>query len=97
MSYPGWKVYRDKVAIPFFSKHDLLYCFVCGADDDTLVLHHLKPRGLGGSDSRNTLENLAALCYVHHTACHAARLTERQKRDLGIVLARVAELILAEK
>lgn len=43
-------------------------CFVCGewgAD-----IHHLSAKSLGGSKSKDYIENLVCLCRKHHQRCH---------------------------
>jgi hypothetical protein len=38
------------------------YCWHCGIDDDTLVLHHRKGKGMGGSKLLDTPDNLLLVC-----------------------------------
>jgi hypothetical protein len=39
-------------------------CEVCGAQ--SVDLHHIERRGMGGSKSADTIENIMALCRKHH-------------------------------
>lgn len=40
-------------------------CLMCGGQ--ATDLHHIKPRGMGGSEMLDYVENLAPLCRNHHT------------------------------
>ena len=52
MNYFGFKIPED------------CFCEICGiyAND----IHHIEARGMGGSDSKDHIENLMALCRKHH-------------------------------
>ena len=52
MSYFGFKIAED------------MFCEICGvyAND----VHHIEARGMGGSSSKDSIENLMALCRKHH-------------------------------
>jgi 5-methylcytosine-specific restriction endonuclease McrA len=45
--------------------HDFIPCEVC--QSKAVDIHHITPRGMGGSKHRDTLDNLMALCRM----CHA--------------------------
>ena len=48
-----------------FTTTDFIPCEVC--DQRAVDIHHITPRGMGGSKHRDTLDNLMALCRT----CHA--------------------------
>ena len=52
MNYFGFKIQQD------------CFCEICGmyAND----IHHIEARGMGGSSSKDEIENLMALCREHH-------------------------------
>lgn len=52
MSYFGFKIAED------------CFCEICGlyAND----IHHIEARGIGGSSTKDNIENLMALCRKHH-------------------------------
>ena len=41
-------------------------CEICG--NQAVDLHHIEARGMGGSDTKDNIENLMALCRGHHIA-----------------------------
>lgn len=53
-------------------------CEVCGklADD----IHHIKPKGMGGSKLKDNPENLIALCRDCHDMAHANELSKEYLR-----------------
>lgn len=95
--YPEWIPFRDKVAIPFFMKNDLWFCWICGADNDTLIIDHIKPRGMGSKKSMNALLNLQVLDFEHHQKKELGMLSEREERDMMVVRGEVAEIINKQK
>ena len=44
---------------------DWIPCEVC--NKQAVDIHHIEPRGMGGSNERDTIENLMALCRDCHT------------------------------
>ena len=51
--------YFDYPATPSF-----VPCEVCGSP--AVDIHHIKPKGMGGSHNQDRIENLMALCREHH-------------------------------
>ena len=43
---------------------DWMPCEICGCA--SVDLHHIEARGMGGSNERDVIENLMALCRGHH-------------------------------
>lgn len=39
-------------------------CEICGCQ--AVDLHHIEARGMGGTNTKDTIENLMALCRGHH-------------------------------
>ena len=59
------------------SQTDFIGCEVCGlvASD----IHHIQPRGMGGSKLRDTPDNLIALCRPCHTEADFGTLLPKDK------------------
>ena len=55
---------HTKVYIDHFGWSDFYPCEVCGAR--AVDIHHIHPRGMGGSKKKDVIENLMALC----RSCH---------------------------
>jgi 5-methylcytosine-specific restriction endonuclease McrA len=47
-----------------YDKDDFIPCEVCGAK--AVDIHHIKARGMGGSNTKDVIENLQALCRKCH-------------------------------
>lgn len=48
-----------------FDETDFISCEICGAK--ATDIHHIDARGMGGSKSKDFIENLQALCRQCHT------------------------------
>jgi 5-methylcytosine-specific restriction endonuclease McrA len=60
---------------------DFIPCEVCGAQ--AVDIHHIQARGMGGSKSRDTPENLIALCRsCHHEADFGTGLSKEYLRQI---------------
>ena len=46
---------------------DFIPCEVCG--QRAVDVHHIDPRGMGGSKTKDYIENLVGLCRKHHNQC----------------------------
>ncbi len=57
---------HTKVYLTFYHLRDTseVSCVMCG--NQAQDIHHLSPRGMGGSNKKDYIENLAALCRQHH-------------------------------
>lgn len=58
---------HTRIYLDYFGFHetDFVPCEVCGRQ--AVDIHHLKARGMGGSKSKDYIENLQALC----RGCHS--------------------------
>ena len=59
---------HTSIYIKYFGYHlsDYMPCEICG--NQAVDLHHIEARGMGGSDTKDNIENLMALCRGHHIA-----------------------------
>lgn len=57
---------HTKVYLKFFGfgEQDFIPCEKCGKR--AVDIHHIDARGMGGSDDKDTIENLMGLCREHH-------------------------------
>lgn len=57
---------HTKIYLTYFGydKSDFIPCEVCGSQ--AVDIHHIHPRGMGGTKTKDTIENLMALCRKHH-------------------------------
>ena len=51
-----------------YGEQDTITCGICGRL--AVDIHHIEPRGMGGSKNKDNIENLIALCRRCHTDCH---------------------------
>jgi hypothetical protein len=51
-----------------YGEQDFIPCIVCG--ERSADVHHLEPKGMGGSKEKDNIENLVALCRRCHDLCH---------------------------
>jgi 5-methylcytosine-specific restriction endonuclease McrA len=59
------------------SKTDFIGCEVCGVAASDI--HHIQPRGMGGSKLRDTPDNLIALCRPCHTEADFGTVLPKEK------------------
>lgn len=75
------KVYLNAV-YPKWGKEDVFLCEMCYIEEGQEVrcvdVHHIIPRGKGGSVEMDYLENLMGLCRKHHDFCEAGFPKESQ-------------------
>ena len=65
-----------------YQEYDLIYCEVPGCGHLAVDIHHIDPRGMGGSKLKDYIENLMALCRFHHEQAEAKKLTKELLRDM---------------
>jgi hypothetical protein len=47
-----------------FGEQDFIPCEICGGRCNDV--HHIEARGMGGSEEKDTIDNLMGLCRRHH-------------------------------
>jgi len=64
-----------------YTKADFIPCEVCGAK--AVDIHHIEPRGMGGSKKKDYIENLQALCRkCHHEADFGTKLPKEKLKEI---------------
>ena len=71
------KIYRD-----YFKYHiaEFVGCEVCGKP--ATDIHHVDNKGMGGSKTKDYIENLIALCRSCHNKAHANEITKDQLYEI---------------
>jgi len=71
---------HKKIYLKFFnySQGDYIPCEVCTSP--AVDIHHISPRGMGGSKTKDVIENLAGLCRKCHDKTRAASFNEEVKK-----------------
>ena len=63
-----------------YSPVDTILCEVCGSV--AVDIHHIEPKGIGGNPSKDTIENLIALCRCCHEKAHAGKITKDELKQI---------------
>jgi hypothetical protein len=50
---------------------DFIPCEICGGQ--ATDIHHIEPKGMGGSKTKDYIENLIAVCRDDHNRCHDSK------------------------
>ena len=62
---------------------DWIPCEICG--NQAVDIHHIEPRGMGGSKTKDVIDNLMGLC----RACHIEYGDKKQHKDMLKVVHKV--------
>lgn len=73
-----------------YDEEDFIRCEIHGCEARAVDIHHIHRRGMGGCSSKYTIQDIMALCRIHHDkygdrkqyidflkSCHEHRLIER--------------------
>lgn len=71
------KIYLKEMG---YSIADFIPCEVCGVQ--SVDIHHLIPRGAGGSKEKDYIENLMALCRPCHLKAEARTLKREDLQEI---------------
>lgn len=81
------KIYFNHFGI---AEQDFVKCEVSGCYSRATEIHHIDSKGLGGTSiNKDFIENLVAVCRLHHERAHASiefnqSLKERHLKNLKI-------------
>lgn len=59
---------------------DFIPCRVCGKQ--SVDIHHIEPKGMGGRKSADNINNLIALCRCCHDDAHNNKISKEKLRSL---------------
>lgn len=65
-----------------YCENDFIGCEVCGSK--AVDIHHLTAKGMGGSKTKDYIENLIALCRSCHTKCHANKEFNEEAKEIHL-------------
>ena len=78
---------HTKIYIDYYDycESDIILCEIC--DKVAVDIHHLISKGIGGSKTKDYIENLIAVCRDCHVKCHSSvefntKAKEIHKRNL---------------
>lgn len=63
-----------------YCETDIILCEVCGAK--AVDIHHIESKGMGGSKTKDYIENLIALCRICHNKCHASKQFNAKAKEI---------------
>tara|TARA_R110000782_G_scaffold215720_1_gene303381 strand:+ start:76 stop:321 length:246 start_codon:yes stop_codon:yes gene_type:complete len=63
---------HTKIYFNYFGldKSDFIACEICGVK--AVDIHHIDTKGIGGSKTKDYIENLIAVCRGCHNKCHSS-------------------------
>ena len=65
-----------------YDETDFIACEVCGCK--AVDIHHLESRGIGGSKTKDYIENLVALCRTCHQNCHITKTFNNKAKEIHL-------------
>ncbi len=57
-----------------YTTADIIICEIPDCGQVAVDIHHIEPRGMGGSKNKDNIENLIALCRSDHDAAESGGL-----------------------
>jgi hypothetical protein len=65
-----------------YDKTDFIGCEVCGSV--AVDIHHLDAKGMGGSKTKDYIENLIAVCRGCHEQCHDSKYFNTKAKEIHL-------------
>ena len=73
--------YKQKYLKHFgYGEQEYVFCERC--KDEAVDIHHIHPKGMGGSKLMDNIENLMALCRVCHNMAHSEHIKKDELQTL---------------
>ena len=71
-----------KIYFEYYDYHetDFIPCEVCGKK--SVDIHHLVAKGMGGSKTKDYIENLIAVCRSCHLKCHDSPVFNEKAKEI---------------
>ena len=73
------KIYLDYFG---YGEQDFIPCEICG--QQAVDLHHICPRGMGGSKNKDYIENLIGLCRECHNKAEAKKISKEKLKEIHL-------------
>lgn len=71
-----------------FGEQDIIICENCTSI--ATDVHHLSKKGMGGSKTKDYIENLMGLCRRCHTDAHAYKISQKQLTEIHLTKLKYA-------
>jgi len=81
------KVYLDKMG---YAEGEYIPCEVCQME--AVDVHHISPRGMGGSKTKDYIQNLVGLCRTCHTLCESDKEFNNKVKELHLKILEVNDI-----
>ena len=77
---------HTKIYLKYFNYglDDFIPCTTCGSR--AVDIHHINARGMGGSKTKDYIENLAALCRTCHNKAESSKEFNKKVKDKHLKL-----------
>ena len=73
------KVYLDYFK---YDETDFIFCEIC--QKTAIEIHHLTPKGMGGSKTKDYIGNLIAVCRDCHNQCHDSKEFNNKAKEIHL-------------
>jgi len=71
------KIYLQHFGMVGYDEPSFIPCEFCNSP--SVDIHHLKPRGMGGSKTKDYIENLMATCRECHNECESNSISKEDQ------------------
>ena len=73
------KIYLDYYS---YDETDFIGCEICNSK--SVDIHHLIAKGMGGSKTKDYIENLIAVCRICHVKCHSNKEFNNNAKEIHL-------------